>query len=44
VLHGDLCTTCREAHANFADESVNDIWNEVVTFHKSQEVLKMLSN
>jgi hypothetical protein len=32
VLHGDQCVACREAHANFADESVcpmaNNVWNE----------------
>jgi hypothetical protein len=32
---------------NFANESAclmaNSVWNEVVTIHRSQEVLKMLS-
>jgi hypothetical protein len=48
VLLGDQCTTGCEAHTNFADESaclmVDNVWNEVVTIHRSQEVLKMLSH
>jgi hypothetical protein len=46
--HGDRCAACREAHANFADESAcltaDNVRNEVVTIHRSQEVLKMLSS
>jgi hypothetical protein len=42
---GDRCTAGREAHANLADESgclmADNVWNEVVTVHKSQEVFKM---
>jgi hypothetical protein len=45
VLHGDWCTANCEAHTNF--ESIclwaNNVQNEVVTIHTSQEVLKMLS-
>jgi hypothetical protein len=37
---------CCEAHTNFANESAflvaDNICNEVVTIHRSQEVLKML--
>jgi hypothetical protein len=43
-LQGDQCAACREAHMNFAHESADNIWNEVVTIHRSQEVLKMLSS
>jgi hypothetical protein len=47
VLHGDWCTTGCEVRMNFADESIclftNNVQNEVVTIHRSQEVLKMLS-
>jgi hypothetical protein len=47
ALHGDKCAACHEAHTNFADESAclttDSIRNEVVTIHRSQEVLKMLS-
>jgi hypothetical protein len=47
VLHGDQCTTGRERHTNFADESIcllaDNVWNEVVTIDRLQEVLKMLS-
>jgi hypothetical protein len=39
--------TCRKAHAYFANEfawsMAYNILNEVVTIHRSQEVLKMLS-
>jgi hypothetical protein len=32
ALHGERCAACREAHANFADESVclmaDNVWNE----------------
>jgi hypothetical protein len=45
---GDRCATCCVAHANFADESAcptgDSVWNEVVTIHRSQVVLKMLSS
>jgi hypothetical protein len=45
--HGDRCTAGCEAHTNFADESAcltaDNVRNEVVTIHRSQEVLKMLS-
>jgi hypothetical protein len=47
ALHGCRCADCCEAHTNFADESAcltaDNIWNEVVTIQRSQEVLKMLS-
>jgi hypothetical protein len=47
ALHGDQCTAGCEAHTNFADESAcltaDNVRNEVVTIHRSQEVLKMLS-
>jgi hypothetical protein len=46
-LHGNRCTADCEAHKNFADESAcltaDNFPNEVVTFHRSQGVLKMLS-
>jgi hypothetical protein len=39
-------TACHEAHIKFADESAcltaSNVQNEVVTIHRSQEVLKML--
>jgi hypothetical protein len=45
--HGDRCTAGCEAHTNFADESAcllaDNVRNDVVTIHRSQEVLKMLS-
>jgi hypothetical protein len=41
ALHGDRCTAGREAHANISDESADNIWNEIVTIHRSQ-VLKIL--
>jgi hypothetical protein len=48
ALHGDRCAACREMHTNFADESAcltaDNVRNEVVTIHRSQEVLKMLSS
>jgi hypothetical protein len=48
VFHGNQCATCCEAHANFADESAclagDNVWNEVVTIHRSQELLKTLSS
>jgi hypothetical protein len=47
VLHGDLYTADCEAYTNFADDSacttVDNIRNEIVTIHRSQQVLKMLS-
>jgi hypothetical protein len=47
ALHGDRDAACREEHTNFADESASltadNVRNEVVTIHRSQEVLKMLS-
>jgi hypothetical protein len=46
-LHGDRCTAGCGAHTNFADESAclkaDNVRNEVVTIHRSQEMLKMLS-
>jgi hypothetical protein len=46
AFHGDRCAPCREAHANVVDESAcltaDNVWNEVVTIHRSQVVLKML--
>jgi hypothetical protein len=48
ALHDGRCAACRESHTNFADESAylsaGDAWNEVVTIHRSQEVLKILSS
>jgi hypothetical protein len=44
TLHSVRCAACREAHTNFADESADNVWNEVVTIHRSQEVLKMPSS
>jgi hypothetical protein len=48
ALHGDRCTAGCEAHANFAYESAclmaDNIQNKVVTIHRSQEMLKMLSS
>jgi hypothetical protein len=47
ALHGEQCAACCEAHTNFTDESAclmaDNVWNEVVTIHRSQDVLKMLS-
>jgi hypothetical protein len=47
ALHGDQCTAIYKVNTNFADESAClkevNIWNGVVTIHRSQEVLKMLS-
>jgi hypothetical protein len=47
ALHGNWCTASYEEHANFADKSAclmaNNIWNEVVTIHRSQKVFKTLS-
>jgi hypothetical protein len=48
ALHGGRSTACCEAHTNFADESAwltaDNVRKEVVTIHRSQEVLKMLSS
>jgi hypothetical protein len=48
AFHGDRCAACCEASANFADESAcltgDNVSNEVVKIHRSQEVLKMLSS
>jgi hypothetical protein len=42
------CAACCEAHTNFADESAclkaDNVRNEVVTIHRSQVVLKILSS
>jgi hypothetical protein len=47
ALHGYRCIIGREVHMNFADESAcltaDNVRNEVVTIHRSQVVLKMLS-
>jgi hypothetical protein len=47
ALLGNWCTTGCEAHMNFACESAclkaDNVWNEVVTIHRTQEELKMLS-
>jgi hypothetical protein len=47
MLHNDQCTTGCEAPTNFDDESaclmVDDDRNEVVTIHRSQEVLKKMA-
>jgi hypothetical protein len=47
VLQGNQCTASWEAHMNFADKSIcllaNNVRNKVVTIHRSQAVLKMLS-
>jgi hypothetical protein len=46
-LHGYRCTSGCEAHKNFADESIcrlaDNVRSEVITIHRSQKVLKMLS-
>jgi hypothetical protein len=45
-----LCASRRPVHrrprgaCEFCDESANNVWNEVVTIHRSQEVLKMPSS
>jgi hypothetical protein len=45
--HGDQSAACHEAHLNFVDESAcltaNNVRNEVVTIHRSQKTVKMLS-
>jgi hypothetical protein len=47
ALHSDQCTAGCGVHTNSADELIclldDNIWNEVFTIHRSQEVLKMLS-
>jgi hypothetical protein len=47
ALHGDRCTAGCEAHTNSADILIclltDNVRNEVVTIHRSQEVVKMLS-
>jgi hypothetical protein len=46
ALHGDRCAAGCEAHTNFSDESAcltaDNVRNQIVTIHISQEVLKML--
>jgi hypothetical protein len=48
VSRDSWCTACSEVHMNFANESASlmadNVWNEVVTIHRSQEVLKILSS
>jgi hypothetical protein len=48
ALHGGRYAACCEAHTNFADESASlkadNVRNEVVIIHESQEVLKTLSS
>jgi hypothetical protein len=45
ALHGDRCTAACEAHTNLADELIcllaDNVWNEVVTIHRSRVVLQM---
>jgi hypothetical protein len=50
LMSSQLCNRCTaggKAHANFVNESaclmVDNIQNELVTIHRSQDVLKMLS-
>jgi hypothetical protein len=47
-LRGGWCAAYHEEHMKFADESAcltaDNVWNETVAFHRSQEVLKMLSS
>jgi hypothetical protein len=44
--HDDRCTAGCEARTNFTDESAcltaDNVRNEIVTIHRSQEILKML--
>jgi hypothetical protein len=46
ALHGERCIADCEVHMNSADESIclltYNVRNEVVTIHRSHEVLKML--
>jgi hypothetical protein len=48
ALDGGRCSACCEAYINFADESAcltaDSVRKKVVTIHRSQEVLKMLSS
>jgi hypothetical protein len=45
--HGDRCITGCEAHTNLADESAcqmaDNVRNDVVTIHRSPEMLNMLA-
>jgi hypothetical protein len=47
AIHGDRCTAGCEEHTNFADESIclfpDNVRNDVLTIHTTQEVLKTLS-
>jgi hypothetical protein len=47
LFHGNRLTAGCEAHTDFDDESIcmlaDNVWNEVVTIHRLQEVLQMLS-
>jgi hypothetical protein len=47
VLRGDRCTISCKGHTNFADKPIcllaNNIQNEVVTIHRLQQMMKMLS-
>jgi hypothetical protein len=47
ALHGDGCIDGCESHTNIADESAcltaSNFRIKVITIHRSQEVLKMLS-
>jgi hypothetical protein len=47
MLHCNRCAAFREAHTNFANESarlaVDNVRNKVVTIHRLQEMLQMLS-
>jgi hypothetical protein len=47
ALHGNQDATCCESHANFVDELAwlthDNAQNEVVTIHRSQKGLKILS-
>jgi hypothetical protein len=46
ALHGSQCTAGCEVYTNIANELAcltgDNVWNEVVTIYRSQEVLKML--
>jgi hypothetical protein len=46
ALHGDRCTAGCEAHTTFAGESAcltaDNVRNEAVTIHRSQELLNIL--
>jgi hypothetical protein len=47
ALHADRCAAGCEPHTNFADESAcltaDNVQNEVLTIHRKQVVLQMLS-